>query len=691
MKVHVVIATVALATLFCGCVSVESTKAKLESGDAQSVRQAEETIKQQARNYQQLSIEERIQYIKLTKNPEVLFFICHDNGDGKIKSAAARQIDFSQKGVFVRFIKECGYDIDDIEGSSDFIQWMLNSVPMEELITAFRQLENRTIDCDSNLKTSLYKKLAQTVTSEDVLFELLSGRMATQLDSSDKSVALSKINDQSKLMTLFCNYASDEDKTAVIQKIREDTICDFIRKDERLGKYIGKAKLLSRVQDNKKLAKALIERENPDGAQSVVEVLAERSQTALASVVALAKSAKVKEWAMERIKDKNVVKQMILSKHVDDALKIQLADRLETGDVDEATYAAATSEAVKKALYGKLTPEGRATLRKADRANCEKMIEAAKAKSSETFQLGGFYLGMSIVDAERLVGYYFPKYETVVKDGELFIAGQSDSFCLADKSGKVIELNFDDKFQKSLLDFYSTDLNERVIAYSVQNGIDWSFRAVDKFVKKSRVRSSKKTSGDSFDEDDDEELEIFQLMWQWKDNVKHYRLTYFGKRNMSDEDKELARDLTRYFRLVNAEEGVLRARIENEHTGPNDAPGKEAFLLNSPSNDPAMPRELRADEVVKKVMTAIQRGNMDASFAKKYIVRRGLDRFRKEGKEWAASNFPPDVTVSILKIEVNTDETNALVFWKSERNGKPVIEERAWEMIKEDGHWKMFF
>ena len=376
MKIHVVLVAMAIAALFVGCVSVESTKAQLESGDAQSVRQAEETIVHQALYNQQISTGERIQYVKLTKNPEVLFDICDRTSDNEIKSAALRQIDFSQKGIFLRFVKKFGMDHDLLysDESSDFINWMLNSVPTEELITAFRQLEKREISCKESLEGPLAKKLVQNVTSEEVLFELLSGDVGRRLDSSDKSAALAKLTDQSKFISLCCGYGrfSDEEKTAMLQKVSEDRVCEFIRSDKRLGE-IKNEMLLSRVSDNKKLAKALIDREkDSDDAESLVEALAERSQTAVASVATLAKNAKVKEWAEERIKDKKIIMQMILSKHVDDAQKIRLADRLEYGDVDEKTYAAVTSEAVKKAVFRKLSPEGRAALRKADRRACER-------------------------------------------------------------------------------------------------------------------------------------------------------------------------------------------------------------------------------------------------------------------------------------------------------------------------------
>ncbi len=585
--------------LLAGCVSVESTKAMLESGNDQLVSEAEKTIVNQALYNRQISTAERIQYVKLTKNPEVLFDICRHASDSRVKSAAVKQIDFSQKGMFVRFIKEFGrhlheYAIDDGKkaasdlgelmddldgkGNTQLVLWMLDSAPLEDLITVFRHLEKGTMESNA-LEDPLPKKLARTATSEDLLFELLSGKMANRLDSTDRSAVLAKLADQGKLMSLCCDNRFDNE-TALFQKVREDTICEFIRSDKRLAK-IGEtteANLLSRVRDDKKLAKALIQREDPEGAQSVVTALAQRSQMAVASVAVVAKNAQIKEWAAAKITDKNVVKQMILSKYASDALKIQLISRLEDGDVDEKTYAAATSETVKRALLRKLSPQARATIRKADRANCEKMIEAAKAKSAETFQLGGFYLGMSIADAERLVGYYYPEDETELKDGRLEISNQIDPFCLADESGQVYKFNFGKAILENWCKYNAQTDIEWAAAFMRQEGIEMTAdtltipRIVPISDEELLVLGALGNGEDRLMIDDDGyHACLAQSLWRYKANGKNYRIEYFAERVFSKTanknnrvDQWLLLKLADEFSDVSAEEGTLRVTVSDD-------------------------------------------------------------------------------------------------------------------------------
>ncbi len=726
--------------LLAGCVSVESTKAMLESGNDQLVSEAEKTIVNQALYNRQISTAERIQYVKLTKNPEVLIDICRHSGDKKVQSVAVRQIDFSQKGAFFNFIKEFGDDIVKFEfdgggkevsdmdaltaelagrderENDKLILWMLNAATMEDMIAVFRNLEQGKISCGV-LEAHLAKKLARTATSEGLLFELLSGKMCDHLDSQDKSVALGKLTDQGKLMSLCCDSRFSKEK-ALFQSVREDTVCEFIRSDKRLAK-IGEtteANMLSRVRDNKKLARALIQREDPEGAQSVVTALAQRSQMTLAGVAAIARNAQIKEWAMAAVTDKNVIKQMILSKHVNDVQKVQLIGKLEIGDVDEKTYAAATSETVKRALLRKLSPQAIAAVRKADRGNCEKMIEAAKAKSAETFQLGGFYLGMPFDDVDRLVGYWHPKYINVEeKDDilyELYVPFQDSPFCRADAdTGKVIEFNFGAKMLETWFKFKGKDSASRAAEYSAQNGIYWLHRYVEEKEKIGgsnvsipiRVSRMNKygewvTEYDGSEVDEDakpRDVAIAQFTYEWKSNEKQYRLTYFGWRNIGDAmtgdpltDKRLIRQAESAFAYISAEEGVLRAKIEKAKTTADDELGKD-FVPK---------RKDKPEEVALRLMVALQRGLVDDELVQRSIIRKSIAKFNKGKAELAAEDFPADVKIKILRVVDNetegavTDKTdNAMLFWQTERNGKPVIKERLWEMVKEGGDWKMFY
>lgn len=595
---QIVFAATALGlAAFTGCVSVEATKAQLASGDAQLVKQAEETIVHQALYNHQISEEERIQYVKLTKNPKVLFDICTHSRDNRIREAAIKQIDFSRKGVFTRFVKEFGdkfyefkferksasSDLKDMtadlggESNSAFITWVLDAANHDDLIAVARVLAEGKISCGV-LENPLARKVAE-FTTDEALLEVLLRHLFTE---RDRHIAIAKINNPKRLVSLCGDFFFED---ALLKKLTEDMVCNFIKNDAGLARISESAeeKMLARVKDNKKLAKALIDRENPDGAKSVVEALAQRSQTCLAGVSARAKAVKIREWAFNLIKDKMVVKQMLASNRIEDALKVKLMDKLDYGDADEKMYATAESKALKKAILRKVSPEVRAAIRKPDRATCEKLIEDAKAKTAKTFQLGGFYLGMPIDDAERLIGYYFPDYETLAENGRLLIPGQNEPFALANKSGSVYQFDFGKKILRTFCTYDVQTAYDWASAYEAANGISMSSE-IEMKQRDIRLSSFESLAIGMFGSNEDKFLAspddkysmseypafLVQKLYRYKANGKGYRIEYFGERKFNKDNdggsfnKAMYSKIAGAFSDVSAEEGTLRAKISDD-------------------------------------------------------------------------------------------------------------------------------
>ena len=197
------------------------------------------------------------------------------------------------------------------------------------------------------------------------------------------------------------------------------------------------------------------------------------------------------------------------------------------------------------------------------KVNGEKLIAAAKSKSVETFELGGFYLGMAFDDVGKLVAYYYPEWKLLSKrddDGDyvLYVPNQNSPLCFADKNGTVYQFNFGKKMLKKWYGFDVQTPEEWVRAFSRQHKIDMRYTRIEKTVN---ATYGFETIGSAF---------FHQETWQYKYNSKGYRITYFGKRETANFSGDMIRkglvdDAVRaQTRYMSADEGTLRAAKEED-------------------------------------------------------------------------------------------------------------------------------
>lgn len=197
------------------------------------------------------------------------------------------------------------------------------------------------------------------------------------------------------------------------------------------------------------------------------------------------------------------------------------------------------------------------------KVNGEKLIAAAKSKSVETFELGGFYLGMAFEDVGKLVAYYYPEWKLLSKkddDGDyvLYVPNQNSPLCFADKNGTVYQFNFGKKMLKKWYGFDVQTPEEWVRAFSRQHKIDMRYTRIEKTVN---ATYGFETIGSAF---------FHQETWQYKYNSKGYRITYFGKRETANFSGDMIRkglvdDAVRaQTRYMSADEGTLRAAKEED-------------------------------------------------------------------------------------------------------------------------------
>ena len=235
----------------------------------------------------------------------------------------------------------------------------------------------------------------------------------------------------------------------------------------------------------------------------------------------------------------------------------EYVEKMGDGEATIALYNAAMGSALKQLIFSKLSAADKNTIRGSSAEKCKQMIEFAKSKSKETFEMHGFYLGMSMDDAELLVMYYFPELEAAEKrddDGEykLDISDQGAPFCWADKNRKVYQFNFGKKLLKKWYKYDASTIRDWAKAYSREHGIDLKLDFIN--------RSDTVYLPNAMLQAEPYHVSLHQEIWTYKNGMKNYRLTYFGEREFGGE-RSVA--LEKY-RHSSASEGTFRAVIEND-------------------------------------------------------------------------------------------------------------------------------
>ncbi len=365
-----------------------------------------------------------------------------------------------------------------------------------------------------------------------------------------------------------------EDKcwAILISGVREDALVALLGQDD-LRKNI-RLTIMDRITSPDVLFRLAVNEEEATwqyrGSSVGERALAKINDTAtLVRIVLLAVNNVVSRQAEEKVGDKKAIVdgmvELLSAKEIGETEVKHHVESLKDEEATIALYNAAKGQTLKQLIFSKLSAADRSSIREGNVAKCKQLIDAAKVKGKDTFELGGFYLGMDIADADMLIGYYFPDWSTEegYDDDEkevrvVRVPQQQSVFCRADKNGKVWQLNFGKKILKK---FYSFDVQtpeEWARAFSKQHKIDMRYTRIEKTVN---ATYGFETIGSAF---------FHQETWQYKYNSKGYRITYFGKRETANFSGDMIRkglvdDAVRaQTRYVSADEGTLRAAKEED-------------------------------------------------------------------------------------------------------------------------------
>lgn len=292
------------------------------------------------------------------------------------------------------------------------------------------------------------------------------------------------------------------------------------------------------------------------------------NKAVLVRIALLAKNEVVSRQAKAKVGDNKAIVdglvELLNSKKISEKDAESHIENLDGGMATIALYNAVQGRLIKQKTFEKLCEADRKIVRAGNVAKCKQMIEAAKAKSSETFEMGGFYLGMDISDVEPLVGYYFPEWTTSEKvdDDEndirvVYVPQQRRPFCRADKTGKVWQFNFGKNFLKKFFKYDVQDEREWARAYSKEHGIDMKHVFLNKDTTVADVSGSLNVTT--------YKAWLNQNTWQWKDNAKGYRLVYFAEPKIETAHGNIVKQQALYqFRFISSDAGTLRATVEND-------------------------------------------------------------------------------------------------------------------------------
>ena len=589
-----ILAGMSLCALFlAGCVTVESTRAQLASADPQEVSRAKETVFYIA-TADYFDVRQQIEYIKLVPEREMLLRILDHARRGEVRAYAAEKLNLSEPGLAMEIFTKHRDVLHLVKGYEGKVIGCLSEAELEKAYKCGHDLR-----LDENLwnrvavaliaKTqkpstllSLYKdtylKYETRMTARDRIVDV-SDKLtdAKRLELLEDRQTFSKLDARAKLLTGLSGKAAVEFVQKAIQRhsvtswlkgdlmpFEDAVIVTHKVKDPALVTRVVAAmlKALASYEGNDwgwdsderdkedKLLKKL-----PKFGDSVIESLICMDET---SWKYLANSISV-----------NVAYAVLANgKAKSDELERKLVEMLPAAKVDMKVYKGVRFDETRKAVMAKMPPE----LKKAAAEDAEKafhaICEKAKSAAKETFELDGFYLGMTFDDMKVVFAHHFPNLEIKEAiDGEgknadhvIYVPGQSSPFCYAGVSDKKVwRFNFGKKLLKKWYSFDVQSPAEWAMAYGRATKADMRFKLIEKDA----------TVYEPMDMSTSYRVWFHQESYQFKNNTKEYRLTYFGEQKDFTCEGGIGGAVIKAmaeprFRYVRGDFGSLRAQIERD-------------------------------------------------------------------------------------------------------------------------------
>ena len=209
--------------------------------------------------------------------------------------------------------------------------------------------------------------------------------------------------------------------------------------------------------------------------------------------------------------------------------------QIDTNLLDMTLYNVIKNDDVRAVMIKRMPASVSVEAEKVNAQGIENLIAKGREKNAETFSLKGFYLGMQIEDAKRLLRYYLPRSRIeITKDNNIEIDVKHDGdldvtpmyFCRADRSGKVYLFNFDKKrFLSKWFDYDVQSYREWAAALGKEFNFDFRSREV----------KGKRDLGSVW-------IRVSQEVYQYRNTGKCYVASFFGEKDIFDPNGAVSLD-----------------------------------------------------------------------------------------------------------------------------------------------------
>lgn len=615
------------AIVVSGCVSVESTRAQLNSNNPQEVKNAEETIYtvvttgKDKTGFVQFTTEQQVEYVQLTSNQELLLRIIDNAYEGEVIAAAVKQIDFGRKGVAKEFVARRFNKLDRITtrkmnrygnySDSDDEQKNLKKEILKHLNEAdILELWRANLSISQEMEIWLEERLVEITDSPTILWQILNGDIHTQSMRGSYTVEerlvsmLDKVSDEQMIEEILAYRSGtrylvkDADKRILLMsKLPESKMVEIalqglekhsiyswnegdlvalesaigitahIKNPESVVKLV--TKVLAKIAAYRKECKDSWSMRwgESDDAQ-VKKLIASIPKLTDAEIVKLVCfNESTWKYLIDKVTPDNAYTILTQGKAMCDELEVALIKKLPQQKVDMKVFAGVRTDAGKKAVMAAMPDDVKKSAQESTEKMLASVMEKAKEASKNTFEIHGFYLGMDWEDMKIVLSHHFPDYEIKeLRDGDA-----KDADYVVYVANQKAPFCYASAKEKKVYQFnFGNKMLKKWYKYDVQTYMEWA-HAYERETKIDMKFKLVEKDTTVYEPDMSRSYRVWfhQESYQYKHNTKEYRLTYFGEEKDFTFEGGIGGAIIKEmaaprFRYVRGDPGSLRAVIERD-------------------------------------------------------------------------------------------------------------------------------
>ena len=599
----------AVVLALTGCVSIDKTRMQLTSANSVEVKKAEENIYviattgRDSTGFISFQTQQQIDYVNLTSNQDLLFRIIKDAYRGEVIAAATGRLEFSKKGVAYEFIQE-NQLMDQLGKMEDkqriaLIERIVQNLTENELVDLIRDhkiycrdmLLNRLISITEspsllwrmlegdiritsqrgNVERRLLS-LLDKVTDEQLIEKILNARGESSLrlvDTPSQRVLLLKKLPENKLVKMglkgIKDHSTSEWNSNDLAALNSGIVISGCIKDSQSKVKILSSILVKLVEHYKECKRGWgWDKGDDEKAQKLLSEMPVLSSQEIIELVC--HDNFTWKYLMEKVTADCAYDILINGKAKTSKIEIELIKKLPPQKVDMKVLSGVKSNKGKKAVMDAMPAAVKKVAQEFIKKAAIAIIEKSKEFAKETFELQGFYLGMSFDDMKTVFSYHFPdwKIEEAIDgkgddaDHVIYIPGQRSPFCYASvKDKKVYQFNFGKKVLKKWYKYDVQNEREWARSYAREYRIDMKYVLLNKETTVNVPQADLSVQ--------QYKAWLHQDTWQWKNNSKEYRITYFGEPKVKTAWGDVIEQQANYqFRYVRGDTASLRVTIERD-------------------------------------------------------------------------------------------------------------------------------